>query len=76
MNFTREQDELRSAVRAVLTRHEGAAAWGPLTEAVGAAGLGVPEEYGGTAAARWRRTWSWRSWAGHSARSRTWPPPS
>lgn len=47
MNFTREQDELRSAVRAVLTRHEGAAAWGPLTEAVGAAGLGVPEEYGG-----------------------------
>jgi alkylation response protein AidB-like acyl-CoA dehydrogenase len=47
MNFTREQDELRSAVGAVLTRHEGAAAWGPLTEAVGAAGLGVPEEYGG-----------------------------
>ncbi|MFE6804640.1 acyl-CoA dehydrogenase family protein [Streptomyces sp. NPDC057681] len=47
MNFTREQDELRSAVRAVLTRHEDAAAWGPLTEAVGAAGLGVPEEYGG-----------------------------
>jgi alkylation response protein AidB-like acyl-CoA dehydrogenase len=47
MNFTREQDELRSAVRAVLTHHEGATAWVPLTEAVGAAGLGVPEEYGG-----------------------------
>ncbi|MGW6154380.1 acyl-CoA dehydrogenase family protein [Streptomyces sp. NPDC055144] len=47
MNSTREQDELRSAVRAVLTRHEGAAAWSPLTEAVGVAGLGVPEEYGG-----------------------------
>ncbi|MFD3560462.1 acyl-CoA dehydrogenase family protein [Streptomyces sp. NPDC058686] len=47
MKFTREQDELRSAVRAVLTRHEGVAAWAPLTESVGAAGLGVPEEYGG-----------------------------
>ncbi|MFE5029785.1 acyl-CoA dehydrogenase family protein [Streptomyces sp. NPDC056656] len=47
MKFTREQNELRSAVRAVLTHHEGAAAWVPLTEAVGAAGLGVPEEYGG-----------------------------
>ncbi|MFG2519178.1 acyl-CoA dehydrogenase family protein [Streptomyces sp. NPDC048527] len=47
MKFTREQDELRSAVRAVLARHEGMAAWAPLAESVGAAGLGVPEEYGG-----------------------------
>ncbi|MFI9774994.1 acyl-CoA dehydrogenase family protein [Streptomyces sp. NPDC051956] len=47
MKFTQEQDELRSAVRAVLARHEGMAAWVPLTESVGAAGLGVPEEYSG-----------------------------
>ncbi|RVU15747.1 acyl-CoA dehydrogenase [Streptomyces antnestii] len=47
MRFTPEQDELRSAVRAVLARHEGAAAWGPLTEGVGVTGLGIPEEYGG-----------------------------
>ncbi|MEV0599968.1 acyl-CoA dehydrogenase family protein [Streptomyces sp. NPDC050315] len=44
---TAEQEELRSAVRAVLTRHEGAAAWRPLTEQIGVAGLAVPEEYGG-----------------------------
>ncbi|MEU6662870.1 acyl-CoA dehydrogenase family protein [Streptomyces sp. NPDC046821] len=47
MKFTEEQDELRSAVRAVLARHEGADAWEPLAEGVGAAGLGVPEELGG-----------------------------
>jgi alkylation response protein AidB-like acyl-CoA dehydrogenase len=44
---TEEQKELRSAVRASLARHEGAAAWLPLTEQIGVAGLGVPEEYGG-----------------------------
>ncbi|MFF2324958.1 MULTISPECIES: acyl-CoA dehydrogenase family protein [unclassified Streptomyces] len=47
MRLTEEQEELRSAVRALLTRHQGAAAWRPLTEQVGAAGLTVPEEYGG-----------------------------
>ncbi|MER5839284.1 acyl-CoA dehydrogenase family protein [Streptomyces prasinus] len=47
MRLTEEQEELRSAVRSLLTRHEGAAAWGPLAEQVGAAGLAVPEEYGG-----------------------------
>ncbi|WP_030257704.1 acyl-CoA dehydrogenase family protein [Streptomyces violens] len=47
MTPTAEQEELRSAVRAVLTRHEGAAAWRPLTEQIGVAGLAVPEEYGG-----------------------------
>ncbi|MBZ4018373.1 acyl-CoA dehydrogenase [Streptomyces purpurogeneiscleroticus] len=47
MTPTAEQEELRSAVRAVLRRHEGAAAWRPLTEQVGIAGLAVPEEYGG-----------------------------
>ncbi|MFI8306713.1 acyl-CoA dehydrogenase family protein [Streptomyces sp. NPDC085927] len=47
MRLTEEQEELRSAVRSLLTRHEGAAAWGPLAEQVGVAGLAVPEEYGG-----------------------------
>ncbi|MFD8276171.1 acyl-CoA dehydrogenase family protein [Streptomyces flaveolus] len=47
MRLTEEQKELRSAVRASLARHEGAAAWGPLTEQIGVAGLAVPEEYGG-----------------------------
>jgi hypothetical protein len=44
---TEEEKELRSAVPASLARHEGAAAWQPLTEQIGAAGLAVPEEYGG-----------------------------
>ncbi|MEG3627657.1 acyl-CoA dehydrogenase family protein [Streptomyces poriticola] len=48
MRWTEEQRELRSAVRSLLARHEGAAAWPPLTGQIGAAGLAVPEEYGGT----------------------------
>ncbi|MFD8543278.1 acyl-CoA dehydrogenase family protein [Streptomyces sp. NPDC059649] len=47
MRPTAEQDELRSAVRSLLARHEGATAWQPLTEQIGVAGLAVPEEYGG-----------------------------
>ncbi|MFJ2706199.1 acyl-CoA dehydrogenase family protein [Streptomyces sp. NPDC087428] len=47
MRLTEEQEELRSAVRSLLTRHQGASAWGPLSEQIGAAGLAVPEEYGG-----------------------------
>lgn len=47
MRLTDEQEELRGAVRAMLTRHRGAAAWQPLTEQIGAAGLAVPERYGG-----------------------------
>ncbi|MFI6416887.1 acyl-CoA dehydrogenase family protein [Streptomyces sp. NPDC050842] len=47
MRLTEEQDELRSAVRALLGRHAGDAAWRPLTEQIGVAGLAVPEEYGG-----------------------------
>ncbi|WP_455361347.1 acyl-CoA dehydrogenase family protein [Streptomyces sp. SYSU K21746] len=47
MRLTEDQDELRSAVRSLLARHEGAAAWRPLTEQIGVAGLAVPEEYGG-----------------------------
>ncbi|MDI3387515.1 acyl-CoA dehydrogenase family protein [Streptomyces sp. B-S-A8] len=47
MRLTEEQEELRSAVRSLLGRREGAAAWRPLTEQIGAAGLAVPEEYGG-----------------------------
>ncbi|NWF25340.1 acyl-CoA/acyl-ACP dehydrogenase [Streptomyces sp. PKU-EA00015] len=47
MRPTEEQKELRSAVRASLARHEGAAAWLPLTGQIGVAGLAVPEEYGG-----------------------------
>ncbi|MFI6060653.1 acyl-CoA dehydrogenase family protein [Streptomyces sp. NPDC051286] len=47
MRLTEEQEELRSAVRAVLGRHAGEAAWRPLTEQIGVAGLAVPEEYGG-----------------------------
>ncbi|MGA5192972.1 acyl-CoA dehydrogenase family protein [Streptomyces exfoliatus] len=47
MRLTEEQEELRSAVRAVLGRRPGQAAWRPLTEQVGVAGLAVPEEYGG-----------------------------
>ncbi|WP_424214264.1 acyl-CoA dehydrogenase family protein [Streptomyces sp. BI20] len=42
-----ETAELARAVRSVLTRREGGAAWGPLVERVGVAGLAVPEEYGG-----------------------------
>ncbi|WP_330295903.1 acyl-CoA dehydrogenase family protein [Streptomyces sp. NBC_00503] len=42
-----ELGELRDAVRAVLARHPGHAAWTPLTAQVGAAALAVPEEYGG-----------------------------
>ncbi|MGW2405509.1 acyl-CoA dehydrogenase family protein [Streptomyces sp. NPDC001739] len=47
MRLTEEQEELRSAVRSLLARHEGPAAWRPLTEQIGVAGLAVPEEYGG-----------------------------
>ncbi|MFM9370418.1 acyl-CoA dehydrogenase family protein [Streptomyces sp. Da 82-17] len=47
MRLTEEQDELRSAVRSLLERHRGADAWRPLTQQIGAAGLAVPEEYGG-----------------------------
>ncbi|MFE4264995.1 acyl-CoA dehydrogenase family protein [Streptomyces sp. NPDC056883] len=44
---TREQEELRDAVRAVLARHPGHTAWAPLTAQIGAAALAVPEQYGG-----------------------------
>ncbi|GAB7028905.1 acyl-CoA dehydrogenase family protein [Streptomyces sp. NPDC021749] len=47
MRLTAEQEALRSAVRSLLARHEGATAWRPLTEQIGVAGLAVPEEYGG-----------------------------
>ncbi|MEU4067268.1 acyl-CoA dehydrogenase family protein [Streptomyces wedmorensis] len=47
MRLTEEQEELRSAVRAVLGRRPGDAAWRPLTRQIGVAGLAVPEEYGG-----------------------------
>lgn len=47
MRPTEEQEELRSAVRGVLGRHAGDAAWRPLTRQIGVAGLAVPEEYGG-----------------------------
>lgn len=47
MRTTREQDELRAAVRSVLARHEGVAAWAPLTGRIGVAALAVPEAYGG-----------------------------
>ncbi|MEU9091675.1 acyl-CoA dehydrogenase family protein [Streptomyces sp. NPDC048428] len=47
MRLTPEQEELRSAVRSLLTQHQAEAAWTPLTEQIGAAGLPVPEEYGG-----------------------------
>ncbi|MFF5712104.1 acyl-CoA dehydrogenase family protein [Streptomyces sp. NPDC012756] len=47
MRLTEEQEGLRSAVRAVLGRHADGAAWRPLTEQIGVAGLAVPEEYGG-----------------------------
>ncbi|MFD4370327.1 acyl-CoA dehydrogenase family protein [Streptomyces sp. NPDC058486] len=47
MRFTDEQEELRTAVRSLLRRHPGEAAWRPLAEQIGVAGLAVPEEYGG-----------------------------
>ncbi|MEU8698179.1 acyl-CoA dehydrogenase family protein [Streptomyces sp. NPDC048680] len=47
MRLTEEQEELRSAVRSLLTKHQGSSAWGPLAEQIGAAGLAVPEKYGG-----------------------------
>ncbi|OLZ64125.1 acyl-CoA dehydrogenase [Streptomyces sp. IMTB 2501] len=45
--MTEEQQELRAAVRSLLARHDGAAAWRPLTEQIGVAALAVPDEYGG-----------------------------
>lgn len=47
MRFGEEHGELRTAVRLLLSRYEGAAAWEPLTRQIGVAGLAVPEEYGG-----------------------------
>lgn len=47
MRLTQEQEELRTAVRALLTQHQGRSAWAPLATQIGAAGLTVPEEYGG-----------------------------
>ncbi|WP_399094612.1 acyl-CoA dehydrogenase family protein [Streptomyces sp. BBFR2] len=47
MRLTAEQRELGDAVRAVLARYDGAAAWQPLTGQIGAAGLAIPEAYGG-----------------------------
>ncbi|TXS49001.1 acyl-CoA dehydrogenase family protein [Streptomyces sp. OR43] len=47
MRLTQEQQELRSAVRTLLTQHQGESAWAPLATQIGAAGLTVPEEYGG-----------------------------
>ncbi|WP_406860359.1 acyl-CoA dehydrogenase family protein [Streptomyces sp. HUAS MG47] len=47
MRDTPEQSELRASVRSLLARHEGHAAWRPLTEQIGAAALAVPEEQGG-----------------------------
>ncbi|PNE37466.1 acyl-CoA dehydrogenase family protein [Streptomyces noursei] len=47
MRPTDEQEELRAAVRQLLDRQPGPDAWGPLTGQIGAAGLAVPEEYGG-----------------------------
>lgn len=47
MRLTEEQEELRSAVRSLLTKYQGQAAWGPLTGQIGVTGLAVPEEYGG-----------------------------
>ncbi|MFE4217950.1 acyl-CoA dehydrogenase family protein [Streptomyces sp. NPDC056844] len=47
MRLTEEQDELRAAVRSLLTRHQGVSAWRPLTAQMGAAALAVPEVYGG-----------------------------
>ncbi|MFG2140026.1 acyl-CoA dehydrogenase family protein [Streptomyces sp. NPDC048650] len=47
MRPTGEHEELRSAVRALLARQPDASAWRPLTAQIGAAGLAVPEEYGG-----------------------------
>ncbi|MFG2500738.1 acyl-CoA dehydrogenase family protein [Streptomyces sp. NPDC048441] len=47
MRPTEEQNELRAAVRTLLEREPGAAAWQPLARKIGVAGLAVPEEYGG-----------------------------
>ncbi|MCX5138837.1 acyl-CoA dehydrogenase family protein [Streptomyces sp. NBC_00338] len=47
MRLTQEQEELRSAVRSLLTQHQDESAWAPLATQIGAAGLAVPEGYGG-----------------------------
>ncbi|MFI9493972.1 acyl-CoA dehydrogenase family protein [Streptomyces halstedii] len=47
MRLTEEQEELRSAVRSALTRHQGSEAWAVLSGRMGLAGLAVPEGYGG-----------------------------
>jgi alkylation response protein AidB-like acyl-CoA dehydrogenase len=45
VTFTEEQEALRAAVRALLSRES--APWAPLCEQIGVAGLGVPERFGG-----------------------------
>lgn len=57
LGTTPEQDELRDAVRAVLARHPGHAAWGPLTGQVGVAALAVPRSTAGWAAGPPRPGW-------------------
>ncbi|POX57186.1 acyl-CoA dehydrogenase [Streptomyces sp. Ru71] len=47
MRPTEEQRELSAAIRSLLIRHEGEAAWRPLAEQIGVCALAVPEEYGG-----------------------------
>ncbi|MFE7327905.1 acyl-CoA dehydrogenase family protein [Streptomyces sp. NPDC057565] len=47
MRLTQEQEELRSAVRSLLAQYQDKDAWSPLTTQIGAAGLAVPEKYGG-----------------------------
>ncbi|WP_203645229.1 hypothetical protein [Streptomyces sp. SID14478] len=42
MRLGEEHEEL-AAVRSLLARHEGGAAWRPLVQQIGVTGLGVPE---------------------------------
>ena len=70
MDLTSERRELRDAVRGLLARQqrrgEGSSPllWPRLCGEIGAAGLAIPERYGGAGPARPRRTSCWRNSAG------------
>ena len=50
MSLTREQEDLRDAVRGLLARDSGDSPWPRLCREVGVAGLAVPERFGGAGA--------------------------
>ncbi|CAO0834254.1 hypothetical protein SMICM17S_12253 [Streptomyces microflavus] len=83
--YSQDEEDLRSAVRALLADRADAPTviaatksntpydprlWEALATGIGAAGLLVPEKLGGQGACTGRPPWSWRSWAAGAG-----PPP-